>query len=204
MDRACSARHCLLGSRLSRVRRGVFTALIVLVCVCSANNETEERTTEYRVKRAFVVNFLKFVEWPETSTNNTDQPFVIAIIGKIPLPEGSSNISDVEVNQKRVVMTIQHQWNPNSESQKRLFEQCGVLFITKSEEKSTSELLATVKQRSVLTVGETADFLEKGGIINFEVVDNKVRFSVHLKHAKEANLEIRSKLLRLAKEVDEN
>lgn len=202
MDRACNARDRLLGCSL--VRMNVLTALMVLVYWCATSHAAEDQKTEYRVKRAFVVNFLKFVEWPQAPEDETDQPFVIAVIGKLPLEEGSTHINDVQVNDRNVVMTVRHQWDPDSESQKKLIERCGALFITRSEEKSIEALLGAIKQRPVLTVGETADFLQRGGIINFEVDDNKVRFSINLKNAQKADLVIRSKLLRLAKHVEQD
>ena len=53
----------------------------------------------------------------------------------------------------------------------------------------------------VLTVGEIDGFLESGGIINFIMEDEKVRFEINNTSARESELEIRSKLLRLAKRV---
>jgi hypothetical protein len=51
-------------------------------------------------------------------------------------------------------------------------------------------------------VGDTDGFLEsKGGIINFTLQDEKVRFEVDLGAARQANLKIRSQLLRLAQRV---
>jgi hypothetical protein len=43
------------------------------------------------------------------------------------------------------------------------------------------------------------DFLKTGGIINFLMEDEKVRFEIHNTAAKRDKLNIRSKLLRLAK-----
>jgi len=53
----------------------------------------------------------------------------------------------------------------------------------------------------VLTVGETVDFLEVGGIINFIVEEKKIRFEINVAAARKAGLKVRSKLLRLAKRV---
>jgi hypothetical protein len=52
-------------------------------------------------------------------------------------------------------------------------------------------------------VGEMPGFLEAGGIMNFLMEDNKVRFEVNAAAAKHAKLKIRSQLLRLAKRVIE-
>jgi hypothetical protein len=46
-----------------------------------------------------------------------------------------------------------------------------------------------------------SDFIDQGGIIQFINEDQKVRFAINLEAAKTENLEIRSKLLRLAKDI---
>jgi hypothetical protein len=58
-----------------------------------------------------------------------------------------------------------------------------------------------VRGKSILTVGETEMFTRQGGIINFITVDNKVRYEINLDAARRADLDISSKLLRLAKIV---
>ena len=61
--------------------------------------------------------------------------------------------------------------------------------------------MRALENSTVLTVSETENFLESGGIINFLIKDRKVGFEVNNTAAKNANLESRSKLLRLAKRV---
>ena len=58
-----------------------------------------------------------------------------------------------------------------------------------------------VKDHHVLTVGDTKGFLESGSIIEFIMVDRKVRFGINVAAAKEAELTIRSQLLRLAEKI---
>jgi len=57
----------------------------------------------------------------------------------------------------------------------------------------------------VLTIGESPEFIGLGGIINFVLEDEKVRFEINVAAADKAQLKIRSQLLRLAKKVvDDN
>jgi len=60
-----------------------------------------------------------------------------------------------------------------------------------------------LKGSPILTIGESDGFLESGGIINFLMEDEKVRFEINNTAAKQARLKIRSKLLRLAQRVIE-
>ena len=60
------------------------------------------------------------------------------------------------------------------------------------------QALIDLKGRSVLTVGDVADFARQGGVVRFFNENNKIRIRINLEAAKAANLTISSKLLRLA------
>ncbi|MGD0551728.1 MAG: YfiR family protein [Sedimentisphaerales bacterium] len=80
-------------------------------------------------------------------------------------------------------------------------KKCHLLFICQSERKNTREIIDLLKNNGVLTVADTEGFLEDGGIVNFVIEDNKVRFDINLTASEKAGLKIRSQLLRLAKKV---
>jgi len=61
------------------------------------------------------------------------------------------------------------------------------------------EIIQLVKWLPILTVGETPGFAEHGGVIRFTVEDNRVRFEVNVDAAHQADLNISSRLLTLAK-----
>jgi hypothetical protein len=82
-----------------------------------------------------------------------------------------------------------------------ILKKCHLLFICPSEKKTVSEIIDFVKNQGVLTVADTQEFLEAGGIVNFVIEDNKVRFDINLTASEKAGLKIRSQLLRLAKKV---
>ena len=88
-----------------------------------------------------------------------------------------------------------------ADGQMDVLKKCHLLFICPSEKKNFSQIIDAVKDRGVLTVSDSQGFLEAGGIINFVIEDNKVRFNVNLTASETAGLKIRSQLLRLAKKV---
>jgi len=55
-----------------------------------------------------------------------------------------------------------------------------------------------LKNLPVLTISETAGFAKRGGMINFTLQDSKVRFEANVDAAKQAGLNISSRLLSLA------
>jgi hypothetical protein len=85
--------------------------------------------------------------------------------------------------------------------QMETLKRCHLLFICPSEKKTINEIIDLVKDQGVLTVSDTQEFLDAGGIVNFVIEDNKVRFDINLTASEKAGLKIRSQLLRLAKKV---
>jgi YfiR/HmsC-like len=78
---------------------------------------------------------------------------------------------------------------------------CHILFVATDEKKTVGTLLPELKCIATLTVGETADFAEQGGMIRFCVEDDKMRFEIDPLAAERANLKISSRRLLLAKNV---
>ena len=177
------------------------------VCADSAKNR------EYQVKGAFLYNFIKFVDWPEEKNDDNNKSFTIGIIGKDPFGSAFKSIKDKPVKGKKVVVkhfkdfeALKKSKEKNdSEANQQIesIKNCHFLFICDSEAKSIRDIINAVKANNILTVADTTNFLEVGGIINFVMENKKVRFEINNTAAKRSKLEIRSQLLRLAKRVVE-
>lgn len=166
---------------------------------------------EYQIKAAFIYNFIKFVDWPKEKTADSNEPIIIGIIGKDPFGRVFEPIKDKKVKNRIVVIKRFKSFEAIQklgEHDKAEFDRninylrkCHLLFVCSSEKDKVKEVLALVKDHSVLTVADTKGFLESGGIINFLMEDKKVRFEINVTAAKKSKLKISSKLLRLAKRV---
>ena len=78
---------------------------------------------------------------------------------------------------------------------------CHILFVSHSEEKHYSTVLQAIQGASVLTVGETPDFLAAGGAVSFQFQNEVLQFEVNLNNANEAHLKLSSRMLALARRV---
>jgi hypothetical protein len=163
---------------------------------------------EYQVKAAFLYNFIMFVDWPNEKIGSNNEPIVIGIIGKDPFENAFDPVKDKQAKDRKVIIKRfkgleelkkdQAAFNQEIET----IRKCHLLFICRSEEKVVKEITDLVKDNNVLTVGDMPNFLEAGGgIINFVLEEQKVRFEINGTAAKEAKLQIRSQLLRLATRV---
>jgi hypothetical protein len=151
-------------------------------------------SVEYQVKAGFLFNFAKFVQWPAGVFSAPDSPIVVGILGDDPFGPFLDQVAQAEpVGQRKVV--IKRITRPEDASQ------CHILFVPRSVSGPSAVILAGLRAKSVLTVGETDRFLEQGGIINLVIDKGKVRFEINLDAAKEARLTVSSKLLKLAQKV---
>ncbi len=80
---------------------------------------------------------------------------------------------------------------------------CKILFVGASERAHVDDLVQIVKSLPILTVGETPGFAERGGVIRFVLEDNRVRFEVNVDAARQADLTISSRLLTLARIIQQ-
>jgi hypothetical protein len=152
-----------------------------------------EELLEYRVKAAFLLNFTKFTEWPAEAFATSDSPIAICILGADPFGSALDQIVAGEVvgGRRIVVQRIKRTPPPKS---------CQALFVSRSEPRVAVTLHAVGP--GVLTIGEGQGFIREGGMIAFQVEDRKVRFSISQSEAERAGLKLSSKLLSVAKPVE--
>jgi hypothetical protein len=152
-------------------------------------------SSEYLIKAGFIYNFAKFVQWPSATSSQPDSPIVIGVLGTDPF----GNVLDRIVEDKKIgtrgFVVKRYKWGKDLKDLK----DCKILFVSASEKARIDEILLSVKGLPILTVGETPGFAERGGVIRFTLEDNRVRFEVNVDAAHQAELNISSRLLTLAK-----
>jgi hypothetical protein len=146
---------------------------------------------EYQIKAVFLFNFAQFVKWPPAAFANAGEPFRIGILGEDPF-DGflDETVRDEKVNGHPLVI----QRYGRVEDAKG----CQVLFISRSESQREENILAGLKGRNILTVGDREGFIKDGGMVRFYMKENKIHLRINLQAAKHAHLSISSKVLRLA------
>ncbi len=163
-------------------------ALFILLSSCCCPDKIWGSPSENEVKAAFVFNFIKFVEWPETPGNDT---FTIRYIGIDPLSGNLRLLEKREANDRKIL--VENLVDSTGE-----FE---LLFISASEINALPEILTSIADKPILTVSDAPKFVRSGGMIELLVIDNKIRFAINLAAAEKVGLKISSQLLRLATEV---
>jgi hypothetical protein len=153
----------------------------------------QENPTEFQVKAAFLFNFAKFVEWPVQKLP-PNAPLIIGVLGDDPF----GTDLDKTVQNKSVAGHSIETRRFGTPAEARAAH---VLFIGESERRRLSQILPALNGANVLTVSDIDSFCDKGGIINFRLISEKVRFEVSPRTAEEQGLKISSRLLTVASKV---
>jgi YfiR/HmsC-like len=172
----------------------LITGLLAVALGAHAQDVSSE-SSEYLVKAGFIYNFAKLVEWPASVLGQPGHQIVIGVLGN----DTFASVLDRVVEGKKIDgRPFQVKRLHNKE-----YKDCGchILFISAPESGRADEIINLMKNASVLTIAETPGFAKRGGIINFTLEDSKVHFEVNVEAAKQAALNISSRLLSLAKIV---
>lgn len=151
-------------------------------------------TSEEKVKAAFIFKFLHYVDWPPGAFSRNDAPFVIGIL------------NDDEMIEELIKATTGRSVNGRAVTVKKMhagdgFAGVHVLFIGSAEKIRLAQWLRQSKEQPILAITEGDDGLAKGSMINFRIVDERVRFEVALDAVEKAGLKMSSRILAVALSV---
>jgi hypothetical protein len=152
------------------------------------------RPDEYQVKAAFLYNFVKFIDLPDELFIDSAKT-TICIFGEDPFEEHIDLVQGKYA--KNRVLTVKHIKSIHEAGD------CQILYISPSEKKNITQILKELEGHSIVTIGDTEGFAQQGVIINFFLEQDMVRFEININAAKHAKIQISSKLLKLAKIIDE-
>lgn len=144
--------------------------------------------TQYDVQAVYLFDFAKFVRWPAGSEHET---ISICVAGQQVFVDTLTRIVAGEhIDSHALAVRLVQQ--PQDEAA------CDILFIGSPAEGHLDSLLAATNGKSVLTVSDVPGFLDRGGMIQFLIVDNRVRFSVDLRPVARSGISLSSELLKVA------
>jgi YfiR/HmsC-like len=144
---------------------------------------------EQTVLAALALNIVRFTTWPNEA--KIGKTIDLCVVGDNVVQQSFSSIDNKAVGDKTLRIV--------NLTRLRNFEQCHGLYVSQLNKNVLLQLFEEVKKKPLLTIGETADFAQQGGMIGMENADGKINLYVNLTSAKESNLNISARLLKLAK-----
>ena len=165
--------------------------LAVAALWSSATGARADELPEYRLKAAFLYNFALFTEWPAEVGTTLN----LCIHGTDPFGKEIDALQDKAVGPRSMVV----QRRRANES----LQGCQVVFIAASAIGSLPRVLDELRDSPVLTVADSPGAARQGVALNMALAQNKISFQANLLAARAAKLNLSSKLLRLASEVQQ-
>jgi hypothetical protein len=173
---------------------GLLSSALIDQAAWLACAEESDEMLEYRLKAAFLYKFAGYVQWPDAAFSKPDTPLTIGILGaEAVASELATMIAGRTVNNRTVTVRRLKPGEP--------LTGVNVLLIGKSEIARLPQLLTQLQSHAVLTVTEFEGALSQGSVINFTLVDRRVRFEISLEAAEKHSLKLSSRLLAVAQQV---
>src|SRR5256886_2384291 len=181
--------------RVTGVLRACALSIAIATGVaCTRPAQADAQADEYRVKAAFLYKFGSYIEWPSGSFARADSPVTIGVMGAEALAEELAQIvAGRNVNGRPVRVRKLRPGDP--------IAGLHVLFVGRAESGRLAEILAAARGKALLTVTESEEGLELGSMINFVVVEDKVRFDIAPPPSESSNLKISARLLGVARKI---
>ncbi len=148
-----------------------------------------EALPEFRLKAAFIYNFIAFTEWPDTIGNTIN----LCIHGHSPLDKEIDALNGRFANDQEIFTQKQIEI-------KRL-QECQVIFIATTAIGNLPHIVDHLQASPTLIITDSKNAIRQGATINMSVKNEKIIFDANLEAARLSGLKLSSKLLGLAHKV---
>ena len=163
-----------------------------------AADENEARLVETKLKAAFLVKLPQFIEWPQTAFKSKSETFRLGLVPNDAFTDFIMNDIEKQTCGGRGFQIVKT-------TKIEELQECHIVFVSKNAENLIPQILKSINDRPILTVGDGENFAHKGLIINFKKTsESKLRFEYNLQAARSANLKISAKFLQVSSPASTN
>jgi hypothetical protein len=172
----------------------LLTAALLMALPTSARQPpglSSSTPSQSDVEAVYLFDFGKFVRWP---AGEDQGPLRICVAGA---PTFTASVERTVANEAidGRSLNVRQILRPEDEAG------CAILFIDATQRERSDALLRGVADKPILTVSDLPDFLARGGMIQFQIIQKRVRFLVNLDAVNRGRLTMSSELLKVAVEV---
>lgn len=153
-----------------------------------------------RVEAQFLLNFAKFIDWPEKSFASPQSHFIVCVVGHDPFGRALDQDMLHRMINNRAIEIVRY---PRTATLLTNVS-CQIAFLSASESQHFEDIIRFFDRQSTLLVADTDGFAELGGTIEFHLKENRVRFAINPEAADRADLKVSSKLLAVAQIVHDD
>lgn len=184
------ARRCI---SVALVALACATAMLAVPVVFAQAAAGSARSLERSVKAAFLFKFLGYTEFPAAAFSDPAAPVVIGVVDADDMAAELSRIVSGRTVGTRPI-AVRPMKDGDSAAGVHL------LFLSSSATGSAARI-SRAAQQPLLLVTESDSGMAQGSVINFRIVDQRVRFDVSLEAADKYHVKLSSRLLTVAHQV---
>jgi hypothetical protein len=168
-----------------RLARVVCACVLMLCVLPGLAQESPMSSSERELKAAFLYNFMLFTEWPA----ETGKTLTLCVLEPDPLGHALAALQGKAVGTRQLSVQTR-----SADALKA----CDAVFMAASAAGTLTRVLEGLRGKPVLTIADRPDATRQGVVLNMAITANRISFEANLLAAREAHLQISSKLLRLA------
>jgi uncharacterized protein DUF4154 len=172
------------------VKKTQLLAMSMLMTLASCCDVLANESDEYRVKAEYLMNFARFIYWPEKVVKTTEF-FNICVRGESPISISLHELSINKVINKNIKI---------GEKNKSL-DDCQVVYFAKSRANRYKDVVNKLTGKPVLTVSDIEGFSTAGGMIEFVKLRNRISFEINFEQSTKSNIKYRTQLLLVAEKL---
>jgi hypothetical protein len=174
--------------------RGALAGAAIAAGARAAQAQPAGAVLERSVKAAFLFKFLGYTEFPASAFGEPGAPVLIGVVGSDEMAaELSRIVAGRSINNRPIMVRQFREGEPPG--------MVHLLFVAGADSVRAARVLRQAPPGPVLLVTECGNGLQAGSIINFRVVEERVRFDVSLEAADKNNIKLSSRLLTVANHV---
>ena len=175
----------------SVLSKRLMTALL-LACVMGYKTNKPgyaDAVEESTIKSVLTLNLARYSEWPASLFGSKQASINLCLLADDTVQQAFALLDTKAIGNKTLSVH-------NINESKRL-ENCQILFASEGSV-NISQLNEQSYEQHILTIGESDDFLKKGGMVYMENSSGKINLHINLNALEKAQIQISSRVLKLA------
>ncbi|MDO9234383.1 MAG: YfiR family protein [Methylotenera sp.] len=172
-----------------KLTRLFFSLVFVVALLSLPRVAVADPVPEYQMKAAYLYNFATLITWP----THANKAVRLCVLGSDSFGGALQQLTRNSSSNTRI--TLSYLANMNN------VQDCQILFIDVSALDNPAEMLKKLEKMPVLTVTDNLDLFNAGAMIGLFLDNKRLVFDVNYAQAKNAQLSISAKLLRVARKV---
>lgn len=173
---------------MMKLRHLLLWVSIVCMGLPALQASAEDALPEYTVKAGFLYNFVMLTDWPSQHIGSTLE---VCVSGSHDLLQALDSLRGKIVNNRRIAVRML--------GIAEEVKDCHVLFLAESERMADAKILRGISGQPILTITDDEAIARNGAMIFLRPERQRLVFEINVGAAKNANLNISSRLLRLAR-----